>query len=200
VTFLLSAPAINPVVLTATAVAFPGRPMVVLARLLASLLSALAVGCIWQRLGRDLPSRPASAAAVAGQAAWARARVTAAHDLAHSLGLLCVGAAGAATLNVALPRSLLDAAAGSPVGGVLALSALAVLIAVCSEADAFIASSLTQFSLTARLAFMVVGPAIDVKLLAMQIGTFGWRFARRLAPLTLVVAVASASLFGGVLL
>ena len=84
-------------------------------------------------------------------------------DLAQSLGLLCIGAAGAATLNVTVPRSWLDHLTGSSIGSILTLSVLAVLIAVCSEADAFIASSLTQFSLTARLAFMVVGPAIDME-------------------------------------
>jgi uncharacterized protein len=200
IAFLLSAPAINPVVLTATAVAFPGHPEVVLARFVASLVTAVAMGWIWQRLGRDLPLRPKRQLAPDGAGAWTRARLTASHDLSQSLGLLCIGAAGAATLNVAVPRSWLDGLTGSPIGGVLALSVLAVLIAVCSEADAFIASSLTQFSLTARLAFMVVGPAIDVKLLAMQIGTFGWRFARRLAPATFVVATASAALIGALLL
>ena len=68
---------------------------------------------------------------------------------------------------------------------VLALAALAVVMAICSEADAFVAASLTQFSLTARLAFMVVGPMVDVKLIALQAGTFGGRFALRFAPLTL---------------
>ena len=60
-------------------------------------------------------------------------------------------------------------------------------MAICSEADAFIAASLTQFSMTARLAFMVVGPMVDVKLIALQTGTFGGRFAVRFAPLTFVV-------------
>ena len=55
--FLLSAPAINPVVLVATAVAFPGRPEVVLARFLASLLAATVVGLVWARTGRRRPAR-----------------------------------------------------------------------------------------------------------------------------------------------
>ena len=50
--FLLSAPAINPVVLVATAVAFPGRPEVVAARFAASLGAAVIVGWIWARFGR----------------------------------------------------------------------------------------------------------------------------------------------------
>jgi uncharacterized membrane protein YraQ (UPF0718 family) len=46
-TFLLAAPAINPVVLVATAVAFPGQPEMVLARFVASLFTAVIVGWIW---------------------------------------------------------------------------------------------------------------------------------------------------------
>ncbi|MFJ4439319.1 permease [Streptomyces sp. NPDC088923] len=38
--FLLSAPAINPVVLVATSLAFPGRPLVVVARFVGSLATA----------------------------------------------------------------------------------------------------------------------------------------------------------------
>jgi uncharacterized protein len=79
---------------------------------------------------------------------------------------------------------------------VLVLAGLAVLMAICSEADAFVAASLTQFSLTSRLAFMVVGPMVDVKLIALQAGTFGGRFALRFAPLTFAVAVASSVFVG----
>ena len=84
--------------------------------------------------------------------------------------------------------------------GVLALSVLAVLLSICSEADAFVASALLQFSLTARLAFLVVGPMIDLKLFAMQTGVFGRRFAVRFAPATFVLAVVVAVGVGAVLL
>lgn len=43
-TFMLAAPAINPVVLIATAVAFPGEPLMVPARCVASLLTAMVMG------------------------------------------------------------------------------------------------------------------------------------------------------------
>lgn len=199
VAFLLSAPAINPVVLVATSVAFPGHPVMVLARFLASLGTAVVVGWLWQRLGRDAPL-PRRFAPPSDASPWERARLTAAHDLAQAAGLLAVGAATAATLNVVIPRTWLDHLGGNAVAGVITLSLLAVLLAVCSEADAFIAASLTQFSLTARLAFLAVGPAVDVKLVAMQVGTFGRRFATRFAPLTLVVAAVIASVVGAVLL
>lgn len=75
-----------------------------------------------------------------------------------------------------------------------------MVLAICSEADAFVAASLTGFPMLARLVFMVVGPMVDVKLVALQRATFGRRFAARFAPLTLVVAVASALAVGAVVL
>ena len=105
-------------------------------------------------------------------------------------GFLIIGAATAATLQTVVPRALLDCLAGSGPLAVLALALLAVVMAICSEADAFVAASLKQFSPTAQLVFMVVGPMVDVKLVAMQAGTFGRAFAVRFAPLTFVVAVA----------
>jgi uncharacterized membrane protein YraQ (UPF0718 family) len=195
-TFLLSAPAINPVVLVATAVAFPGRPEVWVGRLLASLLAATVIGLIWAKLGRDDLLERARRGHTHEGSKGAIFAGTAQHDLLHAGGFLIVGAATAATLQTVVPRSVLDAVAGSGLFAALALAALAVVMAICSEADAFVAASLTQFSLTARLAFMTVGPMVDVKLIALQAGTFGGRFAARFAPLTFVIAVASALLIG----
>ncbi|WP_443066299.1 permease [Streptomyces sp. NBC_01262] len=198
--FLLSAPAINPIVLTATAVAFPNDPRMVLARFGASLLVACAMGWLWQRLGRAdwlrPPARPSSEGLGKGAAFWGSVR----HDVMHAGGFLVVGAMAAATLKAVVPASWLHAASVNPVVSVLALAVLAVLLSICSEADAFVASSLTQFSLTARLAFLVVGPMIDLKLFAMQAGTFGRAFALRFAPVTFAVAVLTSVLVGAVLL
>ena len=195
-TFLLSAPAINPVVLVATAVAFPGQPEVMVARLVASMLAATVVGLVWARWGRDEWLDRARKRHTHEGKPLAVLAATAQHDLLHAGGFLIVGAATAATLQTVVPRSVLDAVAGAGALSVLALGALAFVMAICSEADAFVAASMTQFSLTARLAFMVVGPMVDVKLVSLQAGTFGSRFASRFAPLTFVVAIASASLIG----
>ena len=195
VTFLLSAPAVNPIVLVATSVAFPGRPMMVLARFLASLLAAIVVGLVWSKVGKDEWVAKAKGSSVEGT----RAQLffdTALHDVLHAGGFLVVGAGLAATLQTVVPRNVLDSVAGRGPIAVVALAGLAVLLAVCSEADAFIAASLSQFSFTARLAFMTVGPMVDVKLIAMQAGTFGRRFATRFAPLTFVAALGSAALIG----
>ncbi len=199
-TFLLSAPAINPIVLTATAIAFPNAPQMVLARFVASLLAACGMGWLWQRLGRADWLRPSAHRSFdglgKGEAFWGSVR----HDVVHAGGFLVVGAMAAATLKALVPASWLHTAATNPVLSVLALAVVAVLLSICSEADAFVAASLTQFSLTARLAFLVVGPMIDLKLFGMQAATFGRGFALRFAPVTFAVAVGVATLAGAVLL
>jgi uncharacterized membrane protein YraQ (UPF0718 family) len=73
------------------------------------------------------------------------------------------------------------------------MALLAVVLSLCSEADAFVAASLTAVPLVPRLVFLVVGPAVDLKLFAMQTGMFGRRFAVRFAPTTFVVATLVAT-------
>jgi len=99
-----------------------------------------------------------------------------------------------------VPERWLLTLADNPVLSVLALALLAVLLSICSEADAFVAASLSQFSLTSRLVFLVVGPMVDLKLISMQTGVFGRRFAVRFAPATFVIAVLVGTIFGVVLL
>jgi uncharacterized membrane protein YraQ (UPF0718 family) len=165
----------------------------VFARFVASFLTALVVGLVWAATGRgDAPLRSRFADLAEVGSRWQRFQGATAHDFLHAGGFLVVGAAVAASLQVFVPASVMRAVSSSGAGGVVVLAVLAVLLAICSEADAFVAASFTRFSPTAQLAFMVVGPAVDVKLVAMQAGTFGRRFAVRFAPLTFVVAVGCA--------
>lgn len=199
-TFLLAAPAINPIVLVATAVAFPNQPVIVVARFAASLGAAVAVGWLWARFGRGDWLRPPQTHHGPDASPWRVFRDSMRHDLMHAGGFLVVGALAAASLNVLVPRAWVTAVADLPVVSVLVLALLAILLSICSEADAFVAASLTDFSATAKLAFLVVGPMVDLKLIALQAGTFGWAFVRRFAPLTLVLTLLFTFLVGGWLL
>ncbi|MFC0532600.1 permease [Phytohabitans kaempferiae] len=198
--FLLAAPAINPIVLAATAVAFPNNPEMVVARGVASLVVAMIMGWLWLRLGKAewirLPHRPDVDGMPKGRAFWASVR----HDVVHAGGFLVIGAMAAATINVVVPERWLQTLADNPVLSVLALAVLAVLLSICSEADAFVAASLSQFSLTSRLVFLVVGPMVDLKLISMQTGVFGRRFAFRFAPATFAIAILVAVGVGAVIL
>jgi uncharacterized protein len=198
--FMLAAPSINPIVLVATAVAFPGRPDIVAARFVASLLTAMIVGWLWARFGSDALIDRARSRIVEGRSKWEAFTNTARHDFLHAGGWLVLGGMAAATLQVVVPRTILDTIAGNELYAVAALATLAVILAICSEADAFVAASLSQFSLTSRLVFLVVGPVVDIKLIALQVGVFGRRFALRFAPMAFAVAVATALVIGWVIL
>ena len=197
-TFLLAAPALNPVVLVATAVAFPGRPVMVLARFVASFIAATAVGLIWSRRAdcAQLRFHGHDHGGTAGE----RFVRTMVHDFAQAGGYLVLGSTLVATLQTAVAPSALSRIGGKGPLSILVMAVLAVVLSICSEADAFVAASLLQFSMTARLVFLTVGPMIDMKLFAMQVGAFGRRFATRFAPLTFVCAITSALLVAWVLL
>ncbi|WP_445167234.1 permease [Mycolicibacterium sp. Dal123E01] len=200
-TFMLSAPAINPVVLVATAVAFPGQPEMVAARCLASLTTAVAMGVLWSRWGRPgWVTRKLPSAEADDQSRWTVFTEAARHDFLQAGSYLVIGAAAAATLRVVVPPWMFEHVAGHLLIGVITMALLAFVLALCSEADAFVAASLTMVPLIPRLVFLVVGPAVDVKLVAMQAGLFGRSFALRFAPVTLVVATVVATAVGLMLL
>jgi uncharacterized membrane protein YraQ (UPF0718 family) len=204
VTFLLAAPAVNPIVLVATAVAFPGEPRMVLARFLGSMATAVVMGWIWARFGkmewfaeralRRLPEPGAN------RDRWGVFFETARQDLVDAGGFLVVGGLTAAVLNVVVPRSWINTLGEQMLLGILVMAVLAVVLALCSEADAFVVASLSTMPLLPRLVFLVVGPAIDIKLFALQAGTLGRRFAQRFAPMTFAVAILCAVIVGIVVL
>ena len=194
--FLLSAPAINPIVLASTFVAFPGEPMMVVARFIASLATAVIMGWLWLRFGKAQWLRIGPRDHLVGSNSWHTFRLTATHDFLHAGGFLVIGGLFAAALNVVVPQQWLSAVADQPILSVLVLAGLAVLLSICSEADAFVAASLTEFSLTAKLAFLVVGPMVDLKLISLQAGTFSGTFATRFAPATFTLAVIFSLLVG----
>lgn len=199
VAFMLAAPAANPVVLAATAAAFPGRPAVVVARLVSALAVATIAGLVGQARFRETLVLQGAAVCDHGRSI-AALTVGALDDLGRALGLVVIAAAGAAAVNVLAPRALLDGLGSTYVGAVATTAVLAVLLAVCSQADAFVASSLTAFSAVAQLTFMVVGPVVDLKLIGMQAGAFGARFAARLSATCFAVSVVVSLVVGAVLL
>jgi uncharacterized membrane protein YraQ (UPF0718 family) len=195
-TFMLAAPAINPVVLVATAVAFPGAPEMVAARCAASLLTALIMGAAWARFGRGewITRRlPSSHHHDGTSSRWTVFTEAARHDFLQAASYLVIGAAAAAALHILVPDWVFEHLAGQLVLGIVTMALLAVVLALCSEADAFVAASLTMLPLLPRLVFLVVGPAIDLKLFAMQAGMFGRSFAVRFGPATFVVATLVAT-------
>jgi uncharacterized protein len=199
-TFLLAAPAVNPAVIVSTAVAFPGKPEMVLARFLASMATAIVVGWICLARGARLPLRLPTLHVDESLSKGRQFVGAVRHDFLHAVGFLIIGAMLAAAINTVVPQALVETVAGQALLGILTLAAFAFFVALCSESDAFVAASLTAFSDTAKLVFLVVGPAMDVKLASMETGQFGSGFSRQFVPLVLVTAVLAAVGMGALLL
>lgn len=189
--FLLSAPAINPVVLVATAVAFTSDHRMVWARLIAGLATAVIVGLIWERIGRPewLAPRRRLAPEEADARGFGVLLTTIRTDFTQAAGFLVMGATVAASFKVFVPNVWMQHVGSSLALSVVLMAVLAFMLALCSEADAFVVASFSTIPMVGKLVFLTVGPAVDVKLAALQAGTFGRKFAVRFAPLTMLVAV-----------
>jgi hypothetical protein len=88
---------------------------------------------------------------------------------------LIIGAAIASVFNTAISKEVLLPLAGNHLFAITGMMILALLLSLCSTSDAFIAANFLTFPVTAKLAFMVFGPMMDMKLLFM----YGLVFKRR---------------------
>ncbi|MDB4638745.1 permease [bacterium] len=109
------------------------------------------------------------------------------------LALLVLGCLIAALVQTWLPRSWLLAVGGAPTGSILALMLLAVVVSVCSSVDAFLALGFAaQVTPGALLAFLLLGPVVDLKL----IGLFTVLMRPRAIAITAVAASFGVLLIG----
>ncbi|MDR1535160.1 MAG: permease [Planctomycetota bacterium] len=115
-------------------------------------------------------------------------------DFMATAPFLVAGSFIAALAQTHVERAAFVALSSSPLLSNLAMMALAVLLNLCSEADAFIAASFTGYvPLAAQMAFMLIGPMFDLKLLLMYRGIFRRRAIFLLATL-IPATVFAASL------
>jgi uncharacterized membrane protein YraQ (UPF0718 family) len=98
---------------------------------------------------------------------------TALHDFVDITVFLILGA-----ILAALCRSFLShddmqrLAIGYPALAIVIMMGLAILLCICSEADAFIAASFRAVPAAPKLAFLVLGPMLDLKLYMMYTRVF----------------------------
>jgi uncharacterized membrane protein YraQ (UPF0718 family) len=93
---------------------------------------------------------------------------TALHDFVDITVFLTLGALLSATARLFYsPEKLAIVADQYPMVAILALMGLAIVLCLCSEADAFVAASFRPLPPAAKLAFLVLGPMLDFKLYLM---------------------------------
>jgi uncharacterized membrane protein YraQ (UPF0718 family) len=200
VAFMLAAPIVNPVVLLSTWIAYRGfslGPQMVAGRALLGLAVAMAAGWALGASGASSILRSAPATDHEHEAHSRRAGFIAhlSSEFVYMAKFVVIGAAMAAALQTIVPQSIISGLADNVVIASLALMALAFVLSLCSEADAFVAISFTQFSPAAQLAFLVSGPVLDTKLTFLYGATFGARFVPRLMLVVVPVVLAGALWF-----
>lgn len=199
--FMLASPILNPVVLISTWVAYSGRELgmqMVLGRAGLGLILAIVAG--WA-IGSDdaeelLRPRPGESHDHHVEANKGRAFFDhLGNDFFFMGRFVVLGAGLAAILQTAIPQDVVSGIARTAIIGSLALMAVAFVLSLCSEADAFVAVSFVQFPLGSQLAFLVFGPVVDAKLAFLYGATFRKRFVTRLVVVATPVVLAGSLWF-----
>uniref|UniRef100_UPI0036F3B3FC permease n=1 Tax=Euhalothece natronophila TaxID=577489 RepID=UPI0036F3B3FC len=88
-------------------------------------------------------------------------------------GILVLGSAFAASIQMFTPREVILGLGQSPVTSIFVMMLLAGLISICSTVDAFFALSFAStFTTSSLLAFLVFGPMIDLKSVGLMLSVF----------------------------
>lgn len=210
VAYLLAAPVVNPLVLASTYIAFRGEWEMVVARVGMVALPAVVLGVfLGQFTSRDLlrkekgapeqdlhnpfpmhDEHEACCACCDDPTAPTFVRILQ-HTVAEFLGMgkfLILGAVAAAFFKTVIPQGLVSAMADNLFTSVGGMMILAMLLSICSEADAFVAASFVMFPRVAQLAFISIGPMVDIKLILMFAAVFKKRivYILTLVPIFLV--------------
>ncbi len=190
VVYMFAAPVINPIVIAATYVAFRFNVWMVLGRIGISAAAAVAIGIVMsfqkdffkdntitQASGEYGSESGCCSDGHAGehQGFFKTILLLVRHssdEFVEMSKYLIVGAIFASAYRIFTPKSVTMFFEPYQALSILFMMILAVLLSICSEADAFVASSFMRFSPYAQLSFVTIGPVLDLKLLLMYGGTF----------------------------
>ena len=197
-TFLIAAPIINPVTIITTHAAFGFDDGILVARIIGGLAIANIVGWLFSlhRKPHELLTPTFAAQCERGVeehgTRWGRSIDIFVRETGVIMPALFIGALVAGAVQVAVPREVLVSLGSNPLWSVLAMMVLAFVIAVCSSVDAFfILPFASTFLPGSIVTFLVFGPIIDIKMLAIMRTTFT---TKTLLQLTVIVGLLSALL------
>lgn len=203
ITFLLAAPILNPVTIITTYQAFGWDHGILVARIVGGFVIANLVGWVFSRHPDQhavlTPSFAASCSAHHGESGgrrWSRSIARFAEEMSTLLPALLVGCAIAGLIQVGIPREWLEALGANPLWSVLALMALAFVVSICSNVDAFFMLAFGSVFLPGGIvAFLTFGAMVDIKMVALMRTTFR---TATIVQITAIVGLASLVLGLGV--
>ncbi len=201
-TFLIAAPIVNPIVIITTHAAFGFDDGILIARLVGGYLIANLIGWLYS-LHRDpdglLTERFRETCELVAHEPGGRVRRSLAQfvvELRAVMPALIIGSAIAGAVQVLVPRETLLAIGSDPALSIVAMIALATVVSICSNVDSFFALSFAStFTPGSIVAFLLVGPLVDVKMLALLRTTFT---TRTLAGVVVVVVLSAFAIATGV--
>jgi uncharacterized membrane protein YraQ (UPF0718 family) len=140
-----------------------------------------------------LAHQPAAPIASPARPPWSEVLRHGSREFLSLALLLVAGCAIAALVQTLLPRQWLLAVGSAPTLSIVALMLLALVVSVCSSVDAFLALGFAaHVTPGAVLAFLLLGPVIDLKL----VGLLGLLFKPRGLLLTTAGACVLVLLIG----
>lgn len=184
VPFLATAPIINPIVLFATYSAFGNSIRFLILRFVGASIVAIALGVMLAFLVDDNilkeDAKPTHFHDYSDKKWYQKIFLALAHAIDEFFDTgryLVFGTLIASAMQIYLPTRVLTTIGHSPITAILVMMLLAFILSLCSEADAFIgASLLSTFGITPVMAFLLIGPMIDIKNLMMMVNSFKTRF------------------------
>lgn len=203
ITFLLAAPILNPVTIITTYQAFGWDHGILVARIVGGFVIANLVGWVFSRHPDQQSVLTPSFAASCRlhheeeqDRRWRRSVARFAEEMSTLLPALLVGCAIAGIIQVGIPREWLEALGSNPLWSVLALMALAFVVSICSNVDAFFMLAFGSVFLPGGIvAFLTFGAMVDIKMVALMRTTYR---TAAIAQITLIVGLASLVLGLGV--
>lgn len=204
IAFMLTGPVINPIVLFSTYVAFGNKWDVMIYRGGLALIVAFIVGIILSyqfktnQLLESVSAHGHHHHHEHTQSFFQKVVGTLRHavDEFFSVGkYLIIGAFVAAAMQTFVKTSTLLAIGQNEATSSLVMMGLAFVLSLCSEADAFIASSFSStFSVGSLVAFLVYGPMVDIKNTLMMLGVFNKKFVLKLIFYITILVLAGSLL------
>ncbi|HGD5164062.1 TPA: permease [Streptococcus agalactiae] len=184
VPFLATAPIINPIVLFATYSAFGNSIRFLILRFIGATIVAIALGVMLAFLVDDNilkeDAKPTHFHDYSDKKWYQKIFLALAHAIDEFFDTgryLVFGTLIASAMQIYLPTRVLTTIGHSPITAILVMMLLAFILSLCSEADAFIgASLLSTFGIAPVMAFLLIGPMIDIKNLMMMVNSFKTRF------------------------
>jgi uncharacterized protein len=200
-TFLVAAPIVNPIVILTTHAAFGWSDGILVARLVGGFLIANLIGWLYSRHPDPdalLTDRFRASCEVPADARGGdRMRRSLAQfvvELRSVMPALIIGSAIAGAVQVVIPRSALLAIGSDPALSIATMILLAIIVSICSNVDSFFALSFAStFTPGSLVAFLLVGPLVDVKMLALLRTTFTTRVLVGMTAIVVSAAFAIAT-------